>query len=231
MNNQDNREMVMQEEAYIEGENIEKKRGWYMKKVWADVKSSASSIPAPSPEELDMYFGDVKKRTELGMMPYEWVLDRIKAYFAKIVIPVVSKDDETGIEEIVGYSYRESPTINDLGLYLNVTRQTFFDYCEPGYIEGLRQKCTWSMEERRTVLDALTKSRQLIESFYERGLAENRNPAGFIYWLKNQKTGWIDQVEVVQRESKKPLGNDLSTAQVEEQVKQLKSGVVVEDGE
>lgn len=221
-------ELVTKEASYIESDNGGKKRGWHLKQSWAEIKSNAKNIPAYSPDELDMFFSDCKdgKHNNLGMYPYEVILERVKAYFNKISVPVYDEKDK---DLIIGYTFSENPSVNDLGLYLNVDRQTFFNYCDLEYIMGLKQRCIWDEDARRSVFDILIKSRQLIESFYEKSLGENRNPAGLIYWLNNQKTGWTNQLEVIQAESKDPLQSKIDPTQLEAYARDMQAGIAEDE--
>jgi len=69
----------------------------------------------------------------------------------------------------------ETPTLSGLALFLNIDRQTLYNY-----------------KERDEFFDILKKATSKVESIYEQRAIYQNNPTGVIFALKNM--GWTDRV-------------------------------------
>jgi hypothetical protein len=97
----------------------------------------------------------------------------IDGYFDKCIATQYDKELGKNIEIIV-----IPPTVSGLAVELDTTRQTLVDY-----------------EGKDGFIDTIKKAKQKIESYAERALVTNRNPAGVIFSLKNNY-GWVDKQEI-----------------------------------
>ena len=74
------------------------------------------------------------------------------------------------------FNSTERPTLSGLALYLNIDRQTLYNY-----------------KERDEFFDIIKKATARVESIYEERAIYENNPTGVIFALKNM--GWSDKVE------------------------------------
>jgi hypothetical protein len=73
------------------------------------------------------------------------------------------------------FESNETPTLSGLALFLNIDRQTLYNY-----------------KERDEFFDILKKATSKVESIYEQRAIYQNNPTGVIFALKNM--GWTDRV-------------------------------------
>ena len=182
-------------------------RGQHTVSVWQELKKAGGL--AYSPEQLDTL---LFQESGEDMLTREEVTDRIRSYFLTCM---TVEEDENG--ELI-HVWCKNPTKTGLALSLGVSNQTLCDYVKGSDRKGHDYKLDMKQRPQKintADFDLIRKAYQVIESFYEEKLADNRNNAGVIFWLNNREnTKWSNQQEfqfgVSDGDEKIPLSvNDL----------------------
>lgn len=162
-------------------------RGSFMVSTWQELKKAGGI--AFSPEQLDALL----LQEDDKMLTREEVENRIRSYFLNC-----TKVEENEDGELV-YVWAKNPTKSGLALALGISVGTLCDYIKGSDRHGNPYKITERKNPQRintSDFDLLHRAYQLIESFYEEKLADNRNNAGTIYWLNNRNNQkWSNEQE------------------------------------
>lgn len=161
--------------------DVEPKKQRFTQAFWSDAKKLGS--PAPSAEQIQqMLEGDT------GMVtPYtrSEVVARLTHYFTGLTTTIENENGESV------RIWRDHPTKSGLARCLDMDVRTLLNTYR-GNHDGVpyRSKNTRIAEEDR---DLIRKAVDYITEYYESRLADNRNPAGLIFWLTNARNDhWIN---------------------------------------
>lgn len=156
---------------------------------WAEIAKAGGLAPTPT----DIQNLVCAKRKE----PYtrEELRQKIAEYFAECTSTEV--DQETGETVTV---WKTAPTKGRLALKLGISAQVLIDYVHNGH--GAGHGLPYQGRNKKQLVDEsdfdlLQNAYQLIQSYYESLLSQNRNNSGSIFWLLNSdRAKWMNETKL-----------------------------------
>lgn len=186
----------MKETELVEqGEQIAKtqKKPRWMQQFKEDLEKNPPS--APSPEFIKDLFTTPKGGRPPRFTSCQELEQLIGEYFSSKIVPVV--DDETDV--VIGYKWRERITLGGLALWLHMGRSTLCEYAQSGEFA-----------------ETIKKAKNIVESYNENALLDNRNPAGICFIMKNG-FGWRD-IQEYKVEPVNPLGDQPTPEELQRRI-------------
>ena len=175
---------------------------------WEELRKGGTLAPRKD------YIKKMLEGDDDAVLSRQEVLDRVLGYFYSCIKDY--RDENTG--EIASL-WVKNPTKKELAGVLGITSQALIDYVH-GYRSNGQPYSRDNPDHKRRIatedFDILRKAYELIESYYEGQLANNKNNTGSIFWLLNSlNSNWTNEHTTIIKTEEKPK---MSINQIRQQI-------------